>query len=75
MQKSIAVKLLCIGLILSAYFGSTMVVVPQTFSQNTSGEIKNTWPSGDTGGSQKPYARLCGDEGGSAKPFGNQTGS
>jgi hypothetical protein len=52
-----------------------MVFAVQTPSQNTSSEMKNTWTSGDIGGNQKPYAKLCGDEGGSAKPFGNQTGS
>jgi len=75
MRKNIIVGLLCLVIFLAAYVGGIIVTVPQTISYVADSETKSIRPSGDEGGSLKPFVRFCGDEGGSGKPFSqNQTG-
>lgn len=74
MRKSIIVGLLCLALFLATCVGGIVATVSQKVSHIAGTETKSVWPSGDDGGSVKPFVRLCGDEGGSPKPFNNQTG-
>jgi len=73
MKKSI-VGLLFLAIVLAAHIGGIIAAIPQTVSFTADTETKSVWPSGDQGGSQKPFVRPCGDEGGPSKPFNNQTG-
>jgi len=73
MRKNIIVGLLCLVTFLAAYVGGTITTIAQTISHTTVTDTKNISPSGDEGGSQKPFVRLCGDPGGPRKPY-NKTG-
>lgn len=70
MRKSVIVGLLCLLMFFAVYVGGTVTTIPR--SQNALD--RTAQPSGDEGGSRKPFARTCGDEGGPARPFNNQTG-
>jgi hypothetical protein len=75
MRKNTIVGLLCLAMFFAAYVGSIVVIVPHMvpFVQGPLG--KASQPSGDEGGSRKPFAILCGDEGGPGRPYSNQTGT
>jgi hypothetical protein len=74
MRKKIIVGLLCLAMFLAAYVGGIVATTPPIISCGQNTLDRTAQPSGDEGGSQKPFARICGDEGGPEKPFSNQTG-
>jgi len=74
-MKKMVAGLLFLAIFLAASVGGIIASILHAPSVTENKAVRGIMPSGDEGGSQKPFARLCGDEGGPSKPFSDQPSS